>query len=182
MLLHLSKDTPWNANYCTEDGQVIYKVESTTPSIGARHTKIFRIVAPKLDPTVETVDDTAFRDSFETVGEVNHHVIRTSRIKYNGKDESTATFLRKGSWGLSRIFTGSDGVEYEWRLASRVPTLYVDGTETQVAAFHPNKVGNLKEPKNGSLEIFPAGQHMMDLIMVTFIYVENYRAMSVGSL
>lgn len=51
-----------------------------------------------------------------------------------------------------------------------------DESKMPVARYHPRRLGLLWSNKSdASLEIFPAGEHMMDLIVVTFIYIEKVR-------
>ncbi|KAF9528283.1 hypothetical protein CPB83DRAFT_854776 [Crepidotus variabilis] len=177
MILQLSTTTPWNTNYCTEEGQIIYKVTSGAPSIGPRLMKISRIVAPELGSS-ETLDDWAFRDVFKPLAEVAYNAILSSRIKYGEKDESVSKFFRQGDWGFygrSKVFTGPDGKEYAWSLTARVPKLHVNGTNTPIAIFHRHRMGIIDDARPASLEIFAAGEHMVDLILVTFVYIEKLR-------
>jgi len=101
MHLILSTDSPWNANYCTESGQVIYKVESDGPSLGARRMKVSRIMPSKIDPrAIATNQDDALRDSFAHLGEIEYHSFKTSRIKYGGQDLGVDEFFKKSGWAF----------------------------------------------------------------------------------
>lgn len=42
-----------------------------------------------------------------------------------------------------------------------------------MASYHRQKIGFIGDPRPASLEIFPQGLHMVDLIVVTFIFVEK---------
>jgi hypothetical protein len=44
-----------------------------------------------------------------------------------------------------------------------------------VARFHRKSLGIFRKARKASLEIFPTGEHIVDAIMVTFIYVEKLR-------
>lgn len=50
-----------------------------------------------------------------------------------------------------------------------------DSSNTPVAVFHRRRLGIFRERRPASLEIFPEGQRIIDLILVTFIYVEKLR-------
>ena len=47
-----------------------------------------------------------------------------------------------------------------------------DGSDKRVASYHRRRS---KDPQPTSLEILPEGEHMVDLILVTFVYVEKIR-------
>jgi len=93
MLLVLSTKTPWNANYCNEDGQIIYKVES--PGLITRTIKISRVLPPVEPGPDAEVGEAQFRDAYESVGEIECHSFRHSSIKYGGVDVSVVDFFRK---------------------------------------------------------------------------------------
>jgi len=98
MLLVLSTKTPWNANYCNEDGQIIYKVES--PGLITRTIKISRVLPPvEPEPDAE-VGEAQFRDVYESVAEIEYHSFRHSSIKYGGVSVSVDDFFRKRGFSI----------------------------------------------------------------------------------
>ncbi|KIJ92577.1 hypothetical protein K443DRAFT_113354 [Laccaria amethystina LaAM-08-1] len=172
MRFYLSTRKPWNSVYTTEDGQVIYK--TTTPwKICERKTSIERIV-----PNKEVGD---MRDEFAHLAEVDHGVFSSSQIRYGGQDLVTREFFRKGAWSWrgrrkGRMFTGPDGIEYRWKLGVHVPELCLnDSIDTPVARYHRSSLGILSPAHAAYLEVFPIGEHMVDLIVVTFVYIERLR-------
>jgi hypothetical protein len=50
-----------------------------------------------------------------------------------------------------------------------------DGSNTPVAQFHRKNLGIVGKAQSAHLEIFPAGEGILDTILVTFIYIENLR-------
>lgn len=52
-----------------------------------------------------------------------------------------------------------------------------DPSKTLVAHFHPGKSGLLRTLTNSDrpavLEVFPAGEGMMDMVLLTFIYADE---------
>lgn len=111
MHLILSTGTPWNATYCNEAGQALYKAES--PCFGfklaGRTIQIYRVVPPvvnnwklkEFDADSETlVGDAGLRDHYEHVAEVDYHFFKNSRIKYRGVDRSVSEIFRQGGFGL----------------------------------------------------------------------------------
>ncbi|KIL62439.1 hypothetical protein M378DRAFT_759314 [Amanita muscaria Koide BX008] len=69
-------------------------------------------------------------------------------------------------YGRDRVFVGPDGLEYQWSLGRRVPELVrLDSAKTPIARFRRRRLGILKKKRPASLEIFPEGTHMVDLII-----------------
>lgn len=50
-----------------------------------------------------------------------------------------------------------------------------DGSKTPVARSHRSDVGIFKKPRQARLEILPDFEHLADIILVTYIYVEKMR-------
>jgi hypothetical protein len=50
-----------------------------------------------------------------------------------------------------------------------------DGSNTPVAQSHRQHFGILKEKRKAGLEIYPGFEHLVDIIVITFIYVETLR-------
>ncbi|KIK53227.1 hypothetical protein GYMLUDRAFT_100498 [Collybiopsis luxurians FD-317 M1] len=97
--------------------------------------------------------------------------------RYSGTEVQVKDFFKKGAWGNrghNRVFTGEDGREYKWVLARHRSELYSnDDSNTPLAIYH--KKNPFKKESARNLEIFPAGQHMIDEIVVTFTYIEVMR-------
>ena len=49
------------------------------------------------------------------------------------------------------------------------------GKEARVAVYHRRRLGVVTDARSASLEIFAEGEHMIDLIVVTFLYIEKLR-------
>ncbi|KAF8888292.1 hypothetical protein BD779DRAFT_1408570, partial [Infundibulicybe gibba] len=72
------------------------------------------------------------------------------------------------------VFTAPDGKEYKWKINANSTSLVTnDSTKAHVAKYLPKNYIFNRRP--GSLEISPAGEHIMDMILVTFIYMEMIR-------
>ena len=50
-----------------------------------------------------------------------------------------------------------------------------DGSQTPVARGHRSNVGILGKPRQACLEIFPGFEHLVDIILVTYIFIEKLR-------
>lgn len=51
-----------------------------------------------------------------------------------------------------------------------------DGTKSEVARYHRGSLGIIGSKKKPSLDVDPDVVHMLDLIILTFVYVEKLRA------
>ncbi|EDR10699.1 uncharacterized protein LACBIDRAFT_315364 [Laccaria bicolor S238N-H82] len=171
MHLYLSSNEPWNATYANEEGQPIYKTSSPRMVLSRK------ISVHKIIPNASEED---LQDRFAHLAEVEYKRFTPSRIRYGGDDLLTSEYFRKtkewGDLGKGRIFTGPDGKEYKWKLGMRVPELVTnDRSERPVAIYRRGRIGVVREARPPSLEILPEAEHMVDLIVVTFVYIEKLR-------
>ncbi|KAK0186379.1 hypothetical protein F5146DRAFT_1227035 [Armillaria mellea] len=178
-----------NNSYANESGQVIYKVSTPQKFPPGRVTTISRIVpsdyeTPREEDThlerarSEEVD---FKDRFAPLGYIDWKVFVSSVLRYNGKEVKATGYLKKQGWGFygrNRVFNGPDGKEYKWILGASISKLVLnDKSETLIAKFHTRKFGLFSPGKArpAYLEILPEGEHMVDVIFFTFIYIEKIR-------
>ncbi|GLB35660.1 hypothetical protein LshimejAT787_0212250 [Lyophyllum shimeji] len=177
MHLYLSTPSPLNSVYTNEHGQALYKI-NTPGMFGARKSTISCVV-PNDIPGEDS--EPSMQDRFEYLAQVEHNVLAPSVLRFGGKAFRTNEYFRKegrGAHGMRhRIFTAaSDGREYKWLLEQFTPKLIVDDeAETVVAEFHRRNLGIIGKARPASLEIHPAGKHMVEEILVTFIYIEKFR-------
>jgi len=133
----------------------------------------------------EDTDDESREDKgelhvrFAHLAEIKFNNIMSSVIRYHGEEYETGKFFTKkemGWYGRRHAFAGPDGLEYEWILGSRVPELVRrDTARTPVARFHRRRLGIFRKARQASLEIFPDGTHMVDFILITFVYIQKIR-------
>ncbi|KAH6901925.1 hypothetical protein BKA70DRAFT_676779 [Coprinopsis sp. MPI-PUGE-AT-0042] len=131
---------------------------------------------------------------------IEHQEIASIRLRSSHPDEITmngVTVLEKnfftkkygsGLYGNDRIFTGPDGQEYRWKMRSSKPELVLNNSpDTIITKFHREHSGalGLRDKVQASLEISifttsstPSGMEeaLLDMILVTFAYVETIRA------
>jgi len=203
MHLFLSKCSHLNSSYVNDDGQVLYKVETPFKFFGLIST--IKSALPGDIPTpgssringprpYESISDNNVKgdvdeketdfeskedDRFAYLAEIKFKKITSSVMRYRGEEYETCKFFTKkelGWFGRHRAFTGPDGLEYQWILGFRVPELVRrDAARTPVARFHRRRFVIFGKARRASLEIFPEGMHMVDLILVTFVYVQKIR-------
>ncbi|KAE9393801.1 hypothetical protein BT96DRAFT_878908 [Gymnopus androsaceus JB14] len=177
-------------HYCNDEGKTIYTVH--TPLMH-RTTTISKTLTDsdstdigiasgeevKADSLAEhSVDETTGHPNFVYIAQIDWRVfdakIRFGTGHYSGREMLAKELLRMEQLGRHYAFTGQDGKEYRWHLPLTCTKLTSNDTlETPIATFHRGKLFSLKS--RAYLEIFPEGLHMMDEILVTFIYIEQQR-------
>ncbi|EEB93169.1 hypothetical protein MPER_08219 [Moniliophthora perniciosa FA553] len=167
-----------NATYANDAGRVIYKVKS--PSLVSGSTTISRVLPADINiPRRNSDANNDSQERFAHLARIDWGVQSTS-IHLLDQTMETRQFLRREPKFLSRnrIFIAPDGKEYKWILGAHTSQLILyDGkdTVTHVAKYHRGNLGITSEKRKGALEIYPAGEHMVDLILVTFLFIEKAR-------
>ncbi|TEB19951.1 hypothetical protein FA13DRAFT_1645685 [Coprinellus micaceus] len=175
MQLVLSTGDPYNAVYTTTEGRVLYKVVSRSRKLPPRRWSTVDKAVPAKSSTGDK------QDHFKRIGEVEFHTILSSVITFRGVTQDVDTYFRKGSstlpltLGSHRIFVGPDGKEYRWKLAHTKPVLYRHSDKARVAKFLPQDTTVASNSRRAMLEIYSAGEHMVDTIVVTLAYIEKLR-------
>lgn len=168
MRLTLSSEGVRNTVMTNENGQVLYKT-STPYRFGTRMTTLYKVV-PNTDP-----DD--MRDHLETIGEIEWHLMSSSVMRLHGREMMTDTFIPShGFTRRKRTFTGPDGLSYRWDMDFRIVRLSRDDASRQeLARSHRRSLGIIGPKKDPSLDVDPSLMHMLDMVVLTFIYVEKLR-------
>ena len=105
ILLTLSSKKPWDTTYRTPEGQVVYKVESTTAILGARNIKILKVMPSFFDNENMTKGREVenLRDSFAHLATVEYHTIHSSRIRIGGLDAANNDYFRREGWSRTSL-------------------------------------------------------------------------------
>ncbi|SJL09014.1 uncharacterized protein ARMOST_12390 [Armillaria ostoyae] len=191
MNLYQTSSGTLNNSYANESGQVIYKVSTPHKFSGRVTTTVSRIVPSDYEPPREEdselgnhksarSEEVDFKDRFAPLGYIDWKTFVSSVMRYNGTEVKATKYLKKHGWGWygrNRVFKGPDGKEYKWILRASSKLVLNDGSETLIAKFHTRKYGLFSpaEARPAYLEILPEGEHMVDVIFFTFIYVEKIR-------
>jgi hypothetical protein len=96
MRLIMSTGLAWSANYCNEEGQVLFRSESPGLSFTGQVIRVLRVVPPCMDSNAEVVGDAELRDFYEIVGKIGYRVLTSSSIVLSGVSRPTNIFFRKG--------------------------------------------------------------------------------------
>ncbi|KAH7921065.1 hypothetical protein BV22DRAFT_1049898 [Leucogyrophana mollusca] len=165
MRLILSSEHVRDATFTDSHGQVLYKTD-TPFRLGSRTTTLSKIRPSR-----------GFRDHFEVLGTIKWHKYSSTVFRFGGNELKTKDFIPSGGvLRRKRTFTGPDGRSYRWELGSKVVVLYLNSTfKTEVARLHRRSLGIIGRKKSPYLEVSPQVEHMLDLIILTFIYVEKLR-------
>ncbi|KAJ7700722.1 hypothetical protein B0H17DRAFT_1247280 [Mycena rosella] len=183
MQLFLTTATPSNSVYTDESGAPKYKV-NTPFKLLQRTTGISRVVEyniPRrrsLSPDGHEVE-VEEGERFASLAHIDWHLLESSVIRFRGRELATRDFFRKVGWGWygrHRVFTARDGREYKWILGALPEQLELnDDAQILVTRYLPKKLGLLSKARKASLEVFPQFEHMLDEIMITFVYIERLR-------
>jgi len=166
MILTLSSESVRNTVFTDERGLPVYK--STTPfRLGTRSTTISRQVS----------SESRSEDPIEVMGRIDWRCFGSSIFTIGGQRlESNAFLPRHGFFGNKRTFTGPDGRRYRWDMNYRDVVLSLDDTsKTEIARYHRATLGIIGKRRSACLEIASDAEHMLDLVVLTFIYVEKLR-------
>ncbi|KAM6493925.1 hypothetical protein JOM56_010286 [Amanita muscaria] len=160
MRLHLTGDYR-NCSYINDRNQVVYRVE-TTFSLFSYVSTIKRAISNEQMTGRPSRGDTSHQ--FTNVARIKFNRISPSLIQFDGGIEHEMVFQRIG-WRNDLGFTGSDGLEYKWRVNERPVLVRRDTAKTLVAHCWLERTGLFTRVPH--MEIFPDGMHMVDLIIVT---------------
>ncbi|KAH7890165.1 hypothetical protein F5I97DRAFT_1801853 [Phlebopus sp. FC_14] len=135
-----------------------------------RGNKIYTVSTPHARKEVTTVTKHASGDSNDAdqvIGVIEWHKTKATMIQVNGRAVAADTMLAR----QHRHFTGPDGRPYKWKLEGLKPK----NTNIRLAKFHKRNLGLMNPSHPPYLEIATSAAHMMDCVVITFMYVENVR-------
>ncbi|KAG7086287.1 hypothetical protein E1B28_002251 [Marasmius oreades] len=166
--------------YTDDNGRVVYKVHTSSTYPG-NSTTISKVLPDDI-PRGASENGKGSGDRFAHLARIDWKVVYSTLVR-GGEETSAKTFFRRegisGALGRNRIFVGDDGREYRWLLGACTSELELnDEYKTPVAKFDRRNVGSVfgfGKKRPAVLKNFPAGEHMVDLIMLTFLYIEHVR-------
>lgn len=120
---------------------------------------------------------TTIRKGREVIAEIEWHSWFSSKLRFNGTEVETEDFIpARGFLRRKYVFTGPDGRSYRWDLHRSVVVLSRnEELRTEVARYHRATLGIIGRKRKATLEVSLGVAHMMDTIIITFIYVEKIR-------
>ncbi|EIW78350.1 hypothetical protein CONPUDRAFT_60452, partial [Coniophora puteana RWD-64-598 SS2] len=145
----------------------LYKCE-TPSTAGHKTTRIYKI-APNAD-----ADD--MRDRFVLFTEIEWHVLAPSRFRFDGKEVTAKEYMHGPKIGIGwhRCFTGPDGKPYRWEAEIKAWICKLtldDGMKTLIAKSQRSGKGVIGKAQHAGLEVLEEGHHMLDTVVLTFVYM-----------
>ncbi|KZP21156.1 hypothetical protein FIBSPDRAFT_1044321 [Athelia psychrophila] len=171
-----------NTNFCDEAGQVLYKSDTPGSCLSCNRTTKISKAAPYEKQAYEKQDDRSTTDGgsdhFDDLAAIEWHTLGSSVLTYGGLERPMKEFMpSKGIFAQHRVFTApGDGRSFRWTLGTCTSSLVLDdGSKTPVAQSHRSNSGVLGKPRQARLEIFAGFEHLVDVILVGYVFVEKLR-------
>lgn len=145
----LTTRDPYDSNYCTEDGQVLYRVACPYKFVNRRAT-IDKVVPGDCDGRANDFSRAAcshpncildMHDKSQRIAEIEFHTITPSTITCENTKHSTSSFFRKGSFALLGRYAPSAP-----HLISSSPSQTFQGTVSLRTAVVGNIGGHFRQP------------------------------------
>ncbi|KAI0081488.1 hypothetical protein K474DRAFT_1578782, partial [Panus rudis PR-1116 ss-1] len=114
----------------------------------------------------------------EDMARIHWHMnlISSSKLVYNGTTVDLDVFMpKKAFWKSSRAFTGPDGRTYVWHESLGACHVNLEDGNNPTVKVAEYKQRNIFKGEKPYLEIYPEGEHMADLIVITWLYYETRR-------
>ncbi|KAF8526830.1 hypothetical protein BU17DRAFT_82250 [Hysterangium stoloniferum] len=147
----------------TTDGAPLYQARTPSRFIH-RTTSIHRII-PNVGP-----GDLVAKIQWAAIA------LRSSKVTYRGVTIELKSLLeRPHFYSKSRVFTGRDGRQYQWKHRANKFELFDVLTNARLAGSHRRKRGITGPSRELNVDISPQATHMLDDIIITFIIVAEER-------
>ncbi|KAN0087840.1 hypothetical protein V8E55_006461 [Tylopilus felleus] len=168
MRLTLSSEAVRNAVMTNESGQILYRTFHPLKLGLSQGTTTIQKIKPNDDPM-------DMRNQFEVLAQIEWRLTTPSTFHMHGQELSSDVFIpRHGILGRKRTFTGPDGRSYRWGMHRDTVVLsHNDETRTELARYHRATLGIIGPKQRPYLDITPEVVHMLDMIVVTFVYIEK---------
>ncbi|CAL1703175.1 unnamed protein product [Somion occarium] len=174
MELELSRDSTTNTVLRIPGGRPLYHIH--TPSMFSRTTTIYKIP----ETNVQRYEDAEKMTDVEPKAEeemarIYWHTISSSRLIYDGRALEFKTFLKSKGFRGDRVFIGPDGKNYKWHEGWNGPRLELADGSKPAKTVAKLRQGNFFTGRKAVLEIDPSVDHMRDLVVITFVFIETRR-------
>ncbi|KAI6037146.1 hypothetical protein BKA83DRAFT_4172375 [Pisolithus microcarpus] len=161
MRLTFSTNNYLNSVLCDEQGQQLYTI--STSGLFNSKTTVTKHDQRRGDNIIGVITWRTYRDT-------------TMWLEATGSEVAAKSLLQSKLFSSSRTFNAPDGKAYVWNLRKTIrllDELKVQGTSLQLVKYHRRNVGIMSPSHPPYLEISPSVYHILDLVLVTFIYVER---------
>ncbi|KIJ07880.1 hypothetical protein PAXINDRAFT_60208, partial [Paxillus involutus ATCC 200175] len=105
---------------------------------------------------------------------ISWHVFQSDEIRFGGQVIKADDMLTWRWFSSTRHFIGPDGRAYKWKLrSSNLNCLQHEDSQDELAKYHNRNLGIRSPSHPPYLEISPSVTHILDYIIVTFVYIET---------
>ncbi|KAL4081400.1 hypothetical protein V8B97DRAFT_21216 [Scleroderma yunnanense] len=143
-------------------------------SISDDHDRILYVVSSSgVLPTRTAVEAHRPDGNTEMLSIITWNGSGSDKIWLGGSEINAEELLRKRRFSSSRVFIGPDNHTYKWKI--QTPSLWLKRTDTsnELARYHERNRGITSPAHPPRLQISSELlAHMLDYIVVTFIYVQ----------
>ncbi|KAF9228913.1 hypothetical protein BS17DRAFT_772705 [Gyrodon lividus] len=145
-----------------------------------RSHKLYTISTPRGIKQVTTITkyrwsgQNSVADS-ETMGVIEWHKLKKTLIRFNGREVEADAMLEKRPWNTGRYFVGPDKRSYKWKIGATYCWLKPADSDFELARFHKKNLGIMKESHPPYINVSSRAVHMMDHIILTYVYAEKLR-------
>ncbi|KAF8128217.1 hypothetical protein EV363DRAFT_1170817 [Boletus edulis] len=108
---------------------------------------------------------------------IEWHRVKKTKFLFGQREMAVDRILYRRPYSWGRYFTGPDGLTYKWKVGFRYCWLKHETKHARahLVKFHGRNLGIRKPSHPPFLEIAPEVAHMIDHIIVTYMYMERLR-------
>ncbi|KAF9236636.1 hypothetical protein BU15DRAFT_49739 [Melanogaster broomeanus] len=140
--------------------------------------KLYNISTPRGRKQVTTV--TKYRKGKrgkrtpEVLGVIEWHRVKKTLFRFGRREVEADMMVYKRPWSCrGRSFRGPDGRTYKWKIGFRY--CWRKHSRVRLVKFHKRNLGIRKPSHPPYLDVSSDVTHMLDHIIMTYIYVERIR-------
>ncbi|KAK7677080.1 hypothetical protein QCA50_019978 [Cerrena zonata] len=176
MQLELTRNSTTSTVLRIPDGRAVYHIK--TPGLFTRKTTtIYKIPEMKSQryQDAKKMHDVEPNPE-EEIARIHWHNVQNSRLIWEGRAYDVQDILKsKHAWFEKKHFTGPDGKNYRWSISSGTAKVKIDDGSKPAPVVVNTYQGNIFKRKQPALEVDDSVTFMLDLIVITWVYMETKR-------
>ncbi|KAH7890147.1 hypothetical protein F5I97DRAFT_643065 [Phlebopus sp. FC_14] len=163
MRLVLSSSNYLNMDLSDGQGHKIYTVSTPRPIDKKRVTTVTKH-APDAGSGADKI-----------VGTIEWHKAKVTMVQVHGKAFASDKMFTQRQWSSWRHFTAPDGRSYKWTVENNHYRLQHEFSDAKLASFHKRRFAFMTQRFRppSYLEVAVSAEHMMDHVLITFLYVQS---------
>ncbi|KAG6330515.1 hypothetical protein ID866_8575 [Astraeus odoratus] len=137
--------------------------------------KLYTISTPGIFGRKTTIRKHGHKGEGDVIGVITWHAFKNTRIWLQATDceVDAKSLLKQKVFSESGTFTGPDGQTYKWKLRATNCSLKAVDSGVELARYHGRNFGIMSPSHAPYLEVSSSAAHMLDYIVITFIYAEK---------